>query len=218
MLKAVLFDMDGVLMDTEQLYLEADQRSLAEMGLKMPDDVVLQLCGAGSALIRQIVTGQFGPDFDYDRYRSRATELMHGYLDEGRLRKKPGVRALLSWLKERGVARAVATSCREVTARKVLELGGIIDEFDALITYDQVENGKPAPDVFLAAAKAVNVLPKYCLAVEDSFHGVQAASAAGCVTVMIPDMQQPTAEIAALCDAVLPSLHELPEFIQRYDN
>lgn len=214
MIRAILFDMDGVLFDTERLYMEADRQTAAEMGRHIPEALLHSLCGAGPKLVRRLTLEHFGQDFDFDSYMAGALAKMAQWADEGRVEKKPGLDGLLRFLDEKGLPRAVATSSGTATAMKMLKITGVFPRMDAVVTGSMIENGKPAPDIFLAAARELGIPPTQCAVVEDSFLGVRAARDAGCLVVMVPDVLQPTPEIRTLCDAVLPSLAELPAFLQ----
>lgn len=213
MVKAVLFDMDGILFDTERLYMEADRAAGAELGFEVPDALLHQLCGVNMTRTKETVIAHFGPNFDYDSYLTRAKEIMKGYVDGGRVAKKPGVDETLAFLRENGIPKAIASSANGKSVRRMLEVTGLTAEFPVIVSGDMVPNSKPAPDIFLAAAAALEVDPAACAAVEDSHHGIRAANAAGCVTIMIPDVLPATDEIRPLCAAVLPSMAGLPAWL-----
>lgn len=218
MIKGILFDMDGVLLDTERIYIEADRAAAAMQGKDYSHELYLLLAGANDLVVRQKIEERFGPGFSYAAFRAASNRRVEEIISAGGLKTKPGLRRLLKWLKARGMKAAVATSNNEAEARRLLGLAGIYEAFDAVISGDMIGPSKPAPDIFLAAAAALGLPPGQCVAVEDSHHGLRSAHAAGCVTVMVPDGLPPTEEIRALCAAVLPSLARLPAFIESLES
>ncbi|NLW79797.1 MAG: HAD family phosphatase [Ruminococcaceae bacterium] len=216
MIKGILFDMDGVLFDTERLALQADDAVAAEMGYTLSDTLKNSLMGLGEAEVRRLFYEELGPDFDYDTFLRRVLETIMHWIETRGLPKKPGVDALLAWARAQGYQLAVASSTRAPMVHKLLARAGIDGYFSAVVGGDMVPDAKPAPDIFLAAAKALNLAPGQCLAVEDSHHGVCSAAAAGCVTVMVPDILAPTPEIESMCAAVHASLEDIPAFLADY--
>ncbi len=212
-LDAVVFDMDGLLLDTESLFRTATFAVCAKLGHRMVDEVHLRLLGipreAGNALLIE----HFGESFDVATYDRECTahydELCH---DSVPLR--PGALRLLAVLQQRRMPMAVATSTERAKAEKHLRKAGILDVFGALVTRSDVSRGKPHPESFLKAAGALGVRPARCLALEDSHNGVRAAAAAGMATIMIPDLLAPTDDIRALCVGVLPSLHDVAALLE----
>ncbi|MGD9559930.1 MAG: HAD family hydrolase [Oscillospiraceae bacterium] len=213
MVSGVLFDMDGVLFDTERLAGEADVEAAAEMGYALPDDVRYSLMGLGADAVRETICSAMGPGFDYARFITRMRAHMAREIEAHGLPKKPGVDEALAWLQVQGLPVAVASSSRYTTICGHLQRAGLQGAFSAIVSGDRVEHAKPAPDIFLGAAAALGLPPQRCLAVEDSYNGVRSAAAAGCITVMVPDLLPATEEMRALCAAVLPSLHALPGFV-----
>ncbi|WP_207538898.1 HAD family hydrolase [Sabulicella rubraurantiaca] len=207
-LDAVIFDMDGLLLDTETLYRQAIVSSCASQGHEMPGHLHLSLIGtpqeAGDALLR----GHFGLTFDLDAYHAACAQHFDR-LCEASVPLRPGALELLGYLKANDIPMAVATSTTRSRAEPRLARAGILDFFHGLVTRSDVRRGKPHPDSFLAAAAALQARPGHCLALEDSHNGVRAAAAAGMATVMIPDLLAPTPEIERLCVTVWPSLLEV---------
>lgn len=207
-LEAVIFDMDGVLLDTEPLYRTAIYAACEDQGHAMADHVHLSLIGTPKELGDEKLIAHFGNGFDLDRYHATCMEHF-ARLCAPDVPLRPGSRELLAYLRRENIPRAVATSTARATARAQLAKAGILDLLDALVTRTDVAMGKPHPETFLKAAEALNARPSNCLALEDSHNGVRAAAAAGMATIMVPDLLLPTAEIEALCVGVHPSLADV---------
>jgi len=205
---AVIFDMDGVLLDTEPLYRDAMQIACRDLGFELSHELHLAQVGAPAEAGEAMMREHFGPDFPMDQYNAHTRRVMTDLTARG-VPVKPGARELLSALKSRGIPAAVATSTSRPTAPERLERAGLLNMFSALVTRNDVENGKPHPEPFLNAASRLGALPAHCLALEDSFNGIRAAHAAGMRVVMVPDLLPPTDEITAICHAVLTDLHEV---------
>lgn len=194
MLRAVIFDMDGLLFDTERLCCDAWREVAAEAGYEMRDELFRSCVGRNSRDTREMVMAECGPSFPYDEFNDRVRVRMRGLMAKDGPPEKPGVRALFSYLGDRGVPFALATSTSERSARWMLERAGLADRFAAFAFGGEVERGKPEPDIFLLArdrlAKAAGTaLAAEGIAVfEDSAAGIRAALAAGMRPVFVPDM------------------------------
>jgi HAD superfamily hydrolase (TIGR01509 family) len=207
-LEAVIFDMDGLLLDTETLYREASDRACRTLGIAMPDAVYLSLIGTPKEVGDALLCAHFGEGFEVAHYDRIFDDHWRDVSRNG-IPLKTGAVNLLDLLSAQGVPYAVATSTARPTAEKHLRHVGVFDRLGALVTRTDVTRGKPHPETFLKAAEGLGARPAYCLALEDSFNGVRAASAAGMATVMIPDLLTPTDDIRMLCAGVLPSLAEV---------
>ncbi len=205
--EAFVFDMDGLMLDTEPLYKAAWQRASAELGYELDDPSYLKLVGRPTVDCEQELVAQFGERFPLDIFRTRWAELWRAAADEG-IPTKPGLHELLAFIEERGLPAAVATSSDVDYARFSLQQAGLADHFDVVVTGDQVARGKPAPDVYLEAARRLGVEPQCCIALEDSEAGIVAAAGAGMVALLIPDLTRPSAVALQAAYRVCDSLRE----------
>jgi HAD superfamily hydrolase (TIGR01509 family) len=209
---AVIFDMDGLLFDTEALWQEALLSAAVEGGHTIPDEVYDKSIGVRRSQCRGLFLAHFGEDFPFDDFH--ANWRRHFWLiAEDKLAIKPGVPELLEVLDQRRLPRAIATSSSRTTVERHLASHGLMDRFDEIVCRGDYEQGKPAPDPFLKAAERLGVEPRLCLALEDSHIGVRSASAAGMMTVMVPDLLEPTDEICTLCVRVARDLLEVRELV-----
>ena len=212
--KAVVFDMDGVIFDSERATYET-WRELAEKygftGLETP---YWQCIGVNAARSREIFLSYYGPDFPYDQYAREASQNYHRKYDGGRLPLKPGVRGLLEDLQRRGVYVAIASSTRTPVVEAQIRDAGLGGFFQRIVGGDQVARSKPEPDIFLKALEGTGILPGEAVVLEDSFNGVRAAARAGMIPIMVPDMLPPDEEMEELAAAILPDLTAVPAFLE----
>ena len=206
---AVVFDMDGLLLDTESLALNALRIAGREFGLDMHDALCHSMIGVAADSSRRLLLEHHGSDAPADRFFAAVARELEAQVDAGLLRVKPGAAELLRHLEAEAVPRAVATSSAREKALRHLRAAGIADRFDAIVTRDDVSRGKPHPDLYLHAARALRVEAARCLAIEDSYNGVRAAYAAGMSVIMVPDLLPATDEMRRTCHAILPDLHEV---------
>jgi len=211
--KAVVFDMDGLLIDTETVVFAAMQRAAAAFGAEMPFATFQRMVGLQHAHSDLIVLEHFGEGFDLASWTAAVSQHFHAESVAG-VALKTGVVEILDALDVAGLPRAIATSSSLEAVRHCLGPHGLVDRFHALVTRDVQTRGKPHPEPFLKAAAALGIDPADCLALEDSHNGVRAASAAGMMTVMIPDMLDPTEEMHTLCVRIAADLHEVRGWIE----
>jgi HAD superfamily hydrolase (TIGR01509 family) len=211
---AVIFDMDGLLFDTEALWQEALLSAASEGGHEIPDEVYNKSIGVRRSQCKELFLSHLGESFDFARFH--ANWRRHFWrVAEGRLSLKPGVLELLETLDQLRLPRAIATSSSRTTVERHLAAHGLMDRFDEIVCRGDYENGKPAPDPFLKAAERLGIEPGLCLALEDSHVGVKSASAAGMMTVMVPDLLEPTDEVCTLCIVVARDLHQVRGLVGR---
>ena len=190
--------MDGLLFDTETLYGEAILTAAAEVGCTMSRDVFLQLIGRSREVNHRFLLEHYGADYPLEALIA-AWGRHFRVLAAAGLPLKPGAAELLDLLDELRLPRAIATSSTHATVRGHLVSHGLTDRFHGVVAHGDYANGKPAPDPFLKAAERLGVAPALCLALEDSHNGVRSASAAGMMTVMVPDLIPPTDENPVIC-------------------
>ena len=212
--RAIIFDMDGLMLDTERLALKAWQLAGADFGFPISDDIFITMLGRNRRDSDRILVEVFGSDFPVNAVRKRRRAYVDGWIDEGKLSIKSGLLELLDFLDKVSMPKAVATSTAYGRAIYKLSLVNLLDRFPIVIAGDQVEKGKPAPDIFLAAALRLEVAPKYCLVLEDSDAGIQAAYDAGMTSVMIPDMKPPSEGSLAFAYRIFGGLGEFHNYLR----
>ena len=212
--KAIIFDMDGLMIDTERLALKAWQLAGADFGFPISDDIFITIVGRNRWDSDHTLVEIFGSDFPVDAVRKRYRVYVDGWIDEGRLAVKSGLVELLRFLERISMPKAVATSTEYERAVYKLSLTNLLDHFPIVIAGDQVQKGKPAPDIFLATAARLDILPENCLVLEDSDAGIQAAYEAGMTSVMIPDMKPPSKESLAFAHRIFGGLGEFHDYFR----
>lgn len=208
-INAVIFDMDGLLIDTEKHLVRFWTQAATEAGFPFTREHGLMLRSFAGKFAAPKMQEIFGPEFDYMAIRERRKELMAGYLAEHGVEKKTGVDELLDWLRVQGYKTAVATATDYERASQYLKEIGIFEKFDRIVCATMVENGKPYPDVYLYACEQIGEKPEHCLALEDSPNGVTSAWGAGCHVVMVPDQTEPDEELQEKLFGVAHGLQEV---------
>lgn len=217
MIKAVITDMDGVMLDSEKLYVRfwCEAGQYYDFPMETKHALGIRSMARPFAIAR--LRGWFGETFDYDKVRDKRVELMSAHIAAHGIEAKKGADTLLRWLKQNGYRVALATATAPQLAMGYLKRVGLLGFFDEICSARQVPHGKPAPDIYQFAANRVGVLPQECLALEDSPNGVRSAAAAGCKTVLVPDLDDPYEELKELLFAKAENLEAVIALLQTQD-
>lgn len=211
---AIVFDMDGVLIDSERLVLKAWQHVGGEQGLPDLSPLFHKALGTTHAHTATLFASAFGDDFDYIDFRDRVRSYFYDVLTVNGAPLKRGVKELLQWLKDEGWSIGLASSTREVGVRLNLERTGLLGYFDVIVGGDMLKASKPAPDIYLLACQKLGADPLTSYAVEDSYNGIRSAHAAGMHALMVPDMVPADDEMRRLSRAVLPDLLAVRDWLE----
>lgn len=215
MINGAVFDMDGLMFDSERLVYETWQMMMDELGFEYSLDIFKNTIGLRTDMTESYYNSLYGERFQYKPLKQKSREIfLKRVTDEGVPIKK-GLLDLLEFLKSNGFKIAVATSTSAQTAHKIIKMAGVYDYFDAFVCGDDVKNSKPHPEVFLTAAERLSLSPKECVAFEDSINGIKSAHSAEMTTVMVPDYLQPTQEIIPLIDCLCDDLSQAIDFIKK---
>lgn len=212
-MKAIIFDMDGTLIDTEKYYRICWRKAAEQFGYHMTDEQALAMRSLGRPFAPAQLKEWFGEELDYQKVRICAREMTEEYLAREGIGCKPGALALLSWLKERDIVAAVATAAGLERAQDYLGRVGLLNFFDEIISATQVKEGKPSPDIYLYACEKLKAAPEECYAVEDSPNGVLSAYRAGCKVIMVPDQTQPDEELSKCLYAKADTLEDIKDLL-----
>lgn len=208
-MRAVVFDMDGLLLNTERLARKALHLAAMELAIEFDEDLCAAMIGVPADGCRRLLLDRYGTAMSPDAILAASARHLHAQIDAGEMRLQPGAQELLEALRQARFPRALATSSARQKAMHHLQRAGIIDCFDAIVTRDDVPRGKPHPDLFLHAAQRLNTAPQCCLALEDSYNGVRAAHAAGMPVMMVLDLLSVTQEMHDKSLAVVSNLHQV---------
>ena len=215
MIKGVISDMDGVILDSEKLYVRFWCEAAQSLGYPMQPQHALGIRSLGRPFAIKKLCGWFGEDFDYDAVRNRRIELMDAHVTQYGIEAKEGARETLCAIKNAGLPIALATATPVERAEKYLDAVGLLGFFDKIVSARMVKNGKPAPDIYLFAAKQLRLAPGDCLALEDSQNGIRSAAAAGCRAVLVPDLDNPEKELDGLLYSVAGKLTDVIDLIDK---
>ena len=212
-IKAVIFDLDGTLTDTEKFYQKAWPQALAHFGYKCEPWMPLELRSLGRPFAPEQFKEWFGEDFDYNEVREYRKTLVADIIKEKGIPLKPGAKEILIRLREMGILTCIATANDYERTKGYLNKLGLFDYFDRIICSDMVKLGKPAPDIYSYACKELNLPPEQTFAVEDSPNGVKSAYLAGCNVIMVPDLTQPDEDLKGKLYACVDSLMDITKLL-----
>jgi HAD superfamily hydrolase (TIGR01509 family) len=213
---AVIFDMDGLMLDTERIALRVWREAAHDLGCPLDDVVAEQMVGRSTAANRLMLQAHLGDRLSFDDLAALAEARYRAALASEGVPRKPGLIELLDVLQARGVPRAVATSTARELARHKLDQAGVLGYFNVVVGGDDVVHGKPSPDIFLRAADRLGEVPAECAVLEDSGPGIHAAHAAGMLPILVPDGGRlPADDARALAAYVAASLFEAREILER---
>lgn len=213
-MKAVIFDVDGTLLDTERIYMQAWKEAAAELGYEITDELLRKTRGVNARDLERIFETEIGNGFSYQKTRVIRVRIAEEIIQRESPILKPGVTALLAFLKKNGIRLSVASSTNLKSTKAHLSESGILDAFEVVVGGDMVSKGKPNPDIFLKAAELLGLAPQECIVVEDSPAGIRAAHAAGMKRILVPDLAAITREVIDMSDVVLESLLEMPAYME----
>ncbi len=216
--RAVIFDMDGVIFDTEQLYISCCKAVAGKynMGDDAKVEAVCHKCiGVTSTVTRQNLLDTYGEDFPLEDYFADSMKIFMERFGDGKHLIKPGVHELFAYLKQEGYRIALASSTKTATLSGELENAGLLQNFHVVVGGDQVSRSKPEPDIFLRAAELLEEKPEECFVIEDSYNGIRAAHAAGMHPIMVPDLLPPTEEMQEKAEVILDSLHDVVNYLSQ---
>lgn len=214
MIRTIVFDMDGVLINTEALILEAWREVAARIGIKDIDKTLLQCIGITAPETEALFQRTYGKDFPYQEYKAMSSEIFHAGIKEHGLPVKPGVYELFDYLKENDYRIGLASSTRKSLVCEQMESIGLLDSFHVIVCGDMVSHSKPHPEIYQKACELLNVSPTDCYAVEDSPNGIRSSHAAGMKPLMVPDLITPDEEIKRLFFKQFKNLLEVRDFLR----
>jgi HAD superfamily hydrolase (TIGR01509 family) len=213
--KLAVFDMDGLLFDTERLFLSLTGETEAEIGYAIPRELHHQAIGRSFADVATLFRSHFGADFPVETFFTRTKERVNRHIREHGMPIQPGVPELLAALEERGLRRVLASSSPLWLIRDSLGAAGMTEVFETWSGGDEVARGKPAPDIFLLAAERAGLPARESVVFEDSNNGIRAAHAAGMRPVMVPDIKAPDEDVRRMAFGIYPDLHRVVRDLDR---
>ncbi|MGN0286514.1 MAG: HAD family hydrolase [Atopobiaceae bacterium] len=214
MIEAAIFDMDGLMFDTEAVWGRCWSRAFANLGFQQPpDQFIVDVRGTSGQRMWDVFKRYFGTKVPGERVYAEEYRLV-SQENARHIAKKPGLDELLEWLCQHGIPMAVASSSPMESIRNNLQVAGVADYFDVIVCGADVRRSKPSPDIFLEAARRLGSSPVHTLVLEDSFNGVRAGHAGGFITVMVPDLAAPDDQMRQLADAICGSLGDVQQMLE----
>lgn len=211
--KAVVFDMDGVIFDSEALVMEIWKDMGEKYHIADVETTMYKCIGVNAVETKQIFMDTYGEDFPYEDYIKEVSQIFHERADHGELPVKPGVEELLSYLKEEGYIIGLASSTREASVRQELTDAGLISYFQELTCGDMLKASKPKPDIYLMACEKLGVAPADAIAIEDSYNGIRSAYSAGMRPIMVPDLIGPNEEMQEKSEQIFENLMQVKDWL-----
>lgn len=212
--RAVVFDMDGLIFDSERLVLICWEKLAGKYHLEGMHEVMLRCIGTTKVKTKEIVLDYYGQDFPYEAYCAEASAMFHEISERDGLPVKKGVRELLNYLREQDIPTALASSTRLAVVTQELQQAGLYQYFREIVGGDQLKRSKPEPDIYLMACERLGVLPERAYAIEDSYNGIRSAYSAGMKPIMVPDLLPPTEEMREKSVVVLDDLLQVKEWLE----
>ncbi|HAQ41512.1 MAG TPA: hypothetical protein DCM73_12250 [Clostridiales bacterium] len=214
----VIFDMDGLMFDSENLLFKSWKEAMKKMGHEPSMDVFLKTLGITDEKTREFYTDYFGDELEGKRFCKITIEIFSGLLSKGELKIKPGLTELIDYLNRNNIKKAIASSNNRKVIFRNIEVTGIKNDFDYIISGDDVKEGKPHPEIFERVCEALNIAKENTLILEDSLNGIKAGHAASIKSIMIPDLLMPTEEAKEKSHTILNSLFEVIDFLEKSNN
>ena len=208
-IQLVIFDMDGLIFDTERIYYKAWQEAAKAYGYEITWEIYRQIVARNSRYIEIVLKQILGQELPYKAIEDKKREIANQIVLEEGLVMKPGLIDLLQVLDEKGIKKAVATSSQREKALNYLNMCDLVDRFDTIICGDEVTESKPNPEIFLRAAEKLGACPENTLVLEDSKLGLEAGKKGKMITVLIPDLVSPDLEMQQNADYILKSLNKV---------
>ncbi len=210
-MRAVIFDMDGLMFDTERVFIEAWDYAGEKIGIGKAGYMTLKTLGMNVAMSRELWIKEFGDKYNEQELRRHTKVFLTRYYTENKVPVKKGLQLLLDYLKENGFRLAVASSSPQWEVESHLRDAAVFDYFEVVVCGDMVTRSKPEPEIYLKACKLLGEKPQDCYALEDSRNGILSAHRAGCRTIMVPDLWQPDEEILSVIEAKYDDLDQVRE-------
>lgn len=214
LIKAVVFDMDGLMFDTERVFIKAWDYAGEKAGLGKAGYMVYKTLGTNKEETSRLLKEEFGESDNVEALWKYSSEFMQKYYTENKVQVKKGLYVLLDYLKEKRYKLAVASSTSRTTVERYLKEAGISDCFEAVVCGDMIEKSKPEPDIYIKACERIGTPPHECYALEDSRNGLLSAYRAGCKVIMVPDLWQPDEEMKSILWGQFESLEEVKKYLE----